>query len=79
MAEINSCLLPDELQYHIEFNVWLKDNGDGTFDLGMTDIAQSMAGSVIHCRAKAVGKNVKKEKVLLQWKAANGLVRSKLP
>ncbi len=62
MAEINSCLLPDELQYHIEFNVWLKDNGDGTFDLGMTDIAQSMAGSVIHCRAKAVGKNVKKGK-----------------
>ncbi len=34
MTEINSCLLPDELQYHIEFNVWLKDNGDGTFDLG---------------------------------------------
>ncbi|GIT06500.1 MAG: hypothetical protein CM1200mP30_01300 [Pseudomonadota bacterium] len=28
----------------------------------MTDIAQTMAGSVIHCRAKAVGKNVKKGK-----------------
>lgn len=62
MAEINSCLLPDELQYHIEFNVWLKDNGDGTFDLGMTDIAQSMAGSVIHCRPKPVGKTAKKGK-----------------
>ena len=62
MAEINNCLLPDDLQYHVEFNVWLRDNGDGTFDMGMTDIAQTMAGSVIHCRAKAVGKNVKKGK-----------------
>ena len=62
MAEINNCLLPDELQYHVEFNVWLRDNGDGTYDMGMTDIAQTMAGSVIHCRAKAVGKNVKKGK-----------------
>ena len=49
MAEINNCLLPDELQYHVEFNVWLRDNGDGTYDMGMTDIAQTMAGSVIHC------------------------------
>ena len=62
MAEVNNCILPDELQYHVEFNVWLRDNGDGTFDMGMTDIAQTMAGSVIHCRAKAVGKTVKKGK-----------------
>ena len=39
MAEINNCLLPDDLKYHVEFNVWLRDNGDGTFDMGMTDIA----------------------------------------
>jgi hypothetical protein len=25
MAEINNCLLPDDLQYHVEFNVWLRD------------------------------------------------------
>ena len=48
MAEVNNCLLPDELKYHIEFNVWLRDNGDGSYDMGMTDIAQTMAGSVIH-------------------------------
>ena len=39
MAEVNNCLLPDELKYHIEFNVWLRDNGDGSYDMGMTDIA----------------------------------------
>ena len=62
MTEVNNCLLPDDLQYHVEFNVWLRDNGDGTFDMGMTDIAQTMSGSVIHCRPKAAGKNVKKGK-----------------
>jgi glycine cleavage system H protein len=62
MAEVNNCLLPDDLKYHIEFNVWLKDNGDGTLDMGMTEISQTMAGSVIHCRPKPVGKKVKKGK-----------------
>ncbi len=64
MAEVNQCLLPDELLYHVDYNVWLRDNGDGTYDLGMTDIAQSMAGSLLHCRAKKVGKAVKEGKSL---------------
>ncbi len=59
MGEIQNCLLPDELLYHVEFNVWLKDNGDGTLHVGMTDIAQSMAGAMLHCRAKKVGKTIK--------------------
>ncbi len=64
MAEIKNCLLPDDLLYHVDYNVWLRDNGDGTFDLGMTDIAQSMAGSLLHCRAKKLGKTVKEGKSL---------------
>ena len=64
MAEIKNCLLPDDLLYHVEYNVWLRDNGDGTFDLGMTDIAQSMAGAILHCRAKKLGKTVKAGKSL---------------
>ena len=64
MAEIKNCLLPDDLLYHVEYNVWLRDNGDGTFDLGMTDIAQSMAGALLHCRAKKLGKTVKQGKSL---------------
>ena len=52
-------MLPDELLYHVAFNVWIRKNDDGTLDLGMTDIAQSMAGNIIHCRPKKVGKKVK--------------------
>ena len=59
MAEIKNCVLPDSLSYHVDFNVWIQKNEDGTLDLGMTDIAQSMAGNIIHCRPKKVGKKVK--------------------
>jgi len=59
MAELKNCMLPDELLYHVDFNVWIHKNDDGTIDLGMTDIAQSLAGKIIHCRPKKVGRSVK--------------------
>ena len=59
MAELKNCLLPDELLYHVDFNVWIHKNDDGTINLGMTDIAQSLAGNIIHCRPKKVGRSVK--------------------
>ena len=59
MAQLKNCVLPDSLSYHVDFNVWIQKNEDGTLDLGMTDIAQSMAGNIIHCRPKKVGKSVK--------------------
>ncbi len=62
MAELKNCILPDDLMYHVEYNVWIRSNDDGTVDLGMTDIAQTMAGNILHCRAKKVGKNVKRGK-----------------
>ncbi len=64
MAEVKNCLLPDDLRYHVEYNVWVRDNGDGTCDVGMTDIAQSLAGAIIHCRPKKAGKKVKLGKSL---------------
>ncbi len=62
MADVKNCMLPDDLYYSVENNVWARDLGDGTFEVGMTDIAQTLAGSVIHCKPKAAGKKVKKNK-----------------
>ncbi len=61
---IANCVLPEDLLYHVGSNIWLRDLADGTYQLGMTDIAQSMAGSVIHCRIKKPGKTVKAGKSL---------------
>lgn len=62
MSEVKNCMLPANLLYHVENNIWIRLNDDGTLDIGMTDIAQTMAGSIIHCRPKKVGKKVKKGK-----------------
>jgi len=60
--EVNNCKLPDDLQYHVEYNVWVRREDDGNVVLGMTDIAQTLAGSIIHCRPKKIGKTVKEGK-----------------
>jgi glycine cleavage system H protein len=64
MAEFNKCLLPDDLYYHVECNVWVRDLSDDTYEVGMTDIAQSMAGAMLHCRPKKTGKTAKAGKSL---------------
>ena len=60
MAELNNCILPDGLYFAVQENVWARDLGDGIVEMGMTDIAQTMAGNIIHCRPKKVGSNLKK-------------------
>ncbi len=66
MAEVNGCLVPEDLLYHIdpEANAftWVKDNGDGTYTVGLTSIAAAMAGRLVAYTPKKVGKTVKKGK-----------------
>ncbi len=62
MTTVNNCVLPDDLYFSVEDNVWIRDLGNGTCELGMTDIAQTMAGSIIHCRPKKAGAIAKKGK-----------------
>ena len=57
--EVNNCSLPDDLLYHVDYNVWLRLKEDGIVEMGMTDIAQTIAGSIIHCRPKKAGKKIK--------------------
>ncbi|MDP6363835.1 MAG: biotin/lipoyl-containing protein [Candidatus Poseidoniia archaeon] len=62
MALVRNCLLPSDLLYDVPTNIWVRELDDGTVEIGMTDIAQTLAGSIIHCRPKKVGKKVKKGK-----------------
>lgn len=60
MATANSCNLPDDLLYWPEKHVWLRVEDDGTVTIGMTDVAQNLAGPVIAGTPKPVGKSTKK-------------------
>jgi len=66
MAEVNGCLIPEDLLYHVdpEANAftWVKDNGDGTYLVGLTSIAAAMAGRLVAYTPKKIGKTVRKGK-----------------
>ncbi len=55
MATVNNCNLPEGLHYWPEKHVWVKIEEDGSLRIGMTDVAQNMAGSILHAKIKKVG------------------------
>lgn len=46
MTEYNGCELPDDLWYDLDY-LWARPNEDGSFTVGLTDPAQTMAGRVV--------------------------------
>ena len=66
MAEVNGCPVPEDLLYHVDPETnsftWARDNGDGTYTVGLTSIAAAMAGRLVAYTPKKVGRAVKKGK-----------------
>ncbi|MFQ5706712.1 MAG: glycine cleavage system protein GcvH [bacterium] len=54
-AEIRGCVILKKLHYAVEDHTWAQVNDDGTVTVGMTDVAQNMAGPILHARVKKVG------------------------
>jgi glycine cleavage system H protein len=59
VALVNNCNLPDDLYYVVEKHVWARYDGD-LVTVGMTDVAQNMAKTIIAVTPKAAGRAVKK-------------------
>ncbi|MAG57732.1 MAG: glycine cleavage system protein H [Planctomycetes bacterium] len=62
--EVRGCFLPLHLHYNVHENTWVEVNDDGTVTIGMTDIAQNLAGPLLHAKPKKVGAVRKKGKPL---------------
>jgi len=58
--KINECVVFTNLYYAVKDNTWVRVNEDRTVTIGMTDVAQSLAGPILHARAKKVGTARKK-------------------
>jgi glycine cleavage system H protein len=56
---VNNCNLPEDLYYVVGKHVWARFE-DGLVTVGMTDVAQNMAKTIIAVTPKAVGKVVQK-------------------
>lgn len=54
MAEYQGCELPEDLYYDLDY-LWARPNDDGTWTLGLTDPAQTMAGRVVAASFRKVG------------------------
>ncbi len=60
MTTINGCNIPDDLFYWTEKHVWTRPVGEGLLTIGMSDVAQHLAGNILTLTAKKVGRNVPK-------------------
>src|SRR5262249_14841372 len=55
MPVVNGCLLPDDLLYDVENQLWYRELGDGLVEIGITVIAVAMAGQVLEVTPKRAG------------------------
>lgn len=58
MGVFSGCLIPEDLHYDVERDVWVRFEANGEATLGMTDPAQSRCGKLVAIRFKAVGRHV---------------------
>jgi glycine cleavage system H protein len=59
MTTVNNCNLPEDLYYVVGRHVWARRDGD-LVTVGMTDVAQNMAKTIVAVTPKAPGKLVQK-------------------
>jgi len=66
-----TCLLPEDLYYWPEKHVWARPEGKDEVVVGMTDVAQSLAGKIIVVNLRSMGK------ILARGKSAGTLESGK--
>lgn len=63
MSEVRGCDIPEDLYYVVDKHVWARRE-DGVAVVGLTDVAQSLAKSIISVTLKKQGKKLAKGKSL---------------
>lgn len=53
--KVKGCVILRDLHYNINNNTWIRVIDDSTVVVGMTDIAQSLAGALLHAKTKSPG------------------------
>lgn len=64
MPDIRGCNIPDDLYYWPEKHVWARPNDDGSVTVGVTDVAQNLARSILSAMPKGEGRPAKKGRSL---------------
>lgn len=59
MAMVLNCDVPEDRFYWVDKHVWARTVGEA-IEVGITDAAQTLAGKVLVCRIKQVGRTLKR-------------------
>lgn len=59
MATVNDCNLPEDLHYLVDRHVWCREE-EGLVTVGISDVAQNLAKTIIAVTPKKLGKTVSK-------------------
>ncbi len=61
MSTVRGCNIPDELYYLVDKHVWARRDGD-LVTVGLSDVAQNLAKTIVSVTLKSAGKRVAKGK-----------------
>lgn len=64
MSEVNGCNIPEDLYYWPEKHIWALPDEGGLVTVGVTDVAQSLAKTIISVLPKSAGRPAKKGRSL---------------
>ena len=54
-VKIGKCVIDPDLLYRVEDHSWVRLNDDGSATIGITDVAENMAGPILHVYPKKKG------------------------
>lgn len=60
MAIVRNCNIPEDLYYLVDKHVWARPESGGLVTVGVTEVAQHLAGKVVAVTPKKVGRPVQK-------------------
>src|SRR5712671_6229552 len=58
MPIVKGCMLPDDLLYDVERQVWYRELLDGLVEVGVTSVAAAMAGTIVAVTPKRAGRRL---------------------
>lgn len=69
MSEYKGCRVPEDLQYNLDYHVWVKFEAEVAV-MGVTDPAQAYSGEVIFVKVKEAGTRLEKGAILATLESA---------
>ncbi len=52
---VRDCIIRTDRLYETGLHLWLRPENDGSVTVGLTDMAQTLAGKILHCTPKPLG------------------------